>query len=480
VDLLAKVAGTRDAYRERKALVGLTPIADGTQGTFYVPAFPGAGAQLRRDGELYPDGTFANYASQGYGRNELVYACIRERAENLPQSTLRVYPAGGGEPLDDDRLRQLIENPNPVTSEFEFWELLVTYLDLGGMAPILIQRAIDGKPSELWPLRPDLIRIFPTNDPRVWDYGYVLDPSASPSQQNTETIPIRRGDLIMVKYPNPGGDPHFGQPPLRPAARAVSLDNAATDFVDTLLRNYAVPGVAIQTVEAVDQGVADRLKRKWKQAFSGANRGDPAVLQQGMTVQPLGLNLNDLEFPELRSYSESHICAALSVPPILVGAKVGLDRSTFTNYGEARKQLWEEGIFSLQRRFGDPIRSSLLPEFQGVGQRRKRLRWDNSEVLALQDDTTAKWNRATNALARGAITINDFRLEVGLSPVPAGNVFLMPAGVIQQLADGTAPASNQATPVDQPGPAAAEAASYAEQFLAELSRGRPRELVAVK
>ena len=48
------------------------------------------------------------------------------------------------------------------------------------------------------------------------------------------------------------------------------------------------------------------------------------------------------------SSRESRICAAMQVPPILVGAKVGLDRSTFTNYQEARKQLWEEAIFSLQ------------------------------------------------------------------------------------------------------------------------------------
>ncbi len=457
--------------RESKAGPLGLQVSDGTQNTVVIPAF---GGQPHGDGALYPDASYSSYASSGYGRNELVYACIRERAENLPQSVLRVYPgsqpSASGEPLEDHRLRRLLAQPNPVTNEFEFNELSVTYLDLAGNLPWLIQRGRDGLPAELWPLRPDLIRVFPTGDPRVWNYGYVLDPTASIRNQQAEIIPIARRDIIHVKYPNPL-DAYFGQAPMRPASRAVSLDNAATDFVDTLLRNYAIPGVVIKTAQAVTQSVADILKKRWKASFSGARRGEPAVLQTGMDVQPLGMSLRDLEFPDLRAYSESRICASFQVPPILVGAKVGLDRSTFTNYREARAQLWEEAIFSLQRRFRDPVASQLLPEFSGVGRARVHLRWDNSEVLALREAESAKWERATNALARGGITINDFRRTVGLDPVAGGDVFLMPAGVVPQPADSiaAAPAPAPAGPAGGQPPQLA-AASYAGAFLTELGR----------
>jgi HK97 family phage portal protein len=458
------------ARGERKAL-GLQ-VNDGTQNTIVIPAL--GGGQPNLDGALYPDASYSSSASNGYGRNELVYACIRERAENLPQSVLRVYPSEHGEALDSHRLRKLIEQPNPVTNEFEFWELCVTYLDLAGNCYWLIVRARDGLPAELWPVRPDLVRIFPTRNPRVWNYGYVLDPSTAPRSIAEEIVPVARQDIIHVKYPNPL-DAYFGQPPLRPAARAVSLDNAATDFVDTLLRNYAVPGVVITTVEEVTQGAADRLKSRWRAAFSGTRKGEPAVLQKGMDVKPLGMNLRDLEFPDLRAISESRICAALDVPPILVGAKVGLDRSTFTNYREARAQLWEEAIFSLQRRFRDPVQTRLVPEFSGVGRQRVFTRWDNSDVIALQEAESARWERATNALARGGITINDFRRTVELDPVPGGDCFLMPAGVVPQPADqigSSTPESQSLEPADQP---ALQAASYAESFLAELSRKTLKE-----
>jgi HK97 family phage portal protein len=463
--------GWLDGSAERKAQRLLVPANDGSQNIISMPAF--GGSQPNLDGALYPDALYESAASSGYGRNELVYACIRERAENLPQSYLRVYPGGQaaaqGEPLENHRLRQLIAHPNPVCGEFEFFELSVTYLDLAGNCYWLIQRGRDGLPAELWPVRPDLIRIFPTMDPRVWSYGYVLDPSASARSQASEIIPIASRDIIHVKYPNPL-DPYFGQAPLRPAARAVSLDNAATDFVDTLLRNYAVPGVVIKTGQEVDKKLATRMKDQWRRAFGGMRKGDPAVLQLGVEVQPLGMSLRDLEFPDLRAISESRICAALDVPPILVGAKVGLDRSTFTNYGEARKQLWEEAIFSLQRRFLDPVVSQLLPEFAGVGRQAVRCRWDNSEVLALQEAESAKWERATNAAARGLITVNDFRKTVGLDDVPGGDVFLIPAGVVPQPSDNiAAPAPAAPSPQQQPAGMPADmpqAASYATAFLA--------------
>jgi HK97 family phage portal protein len=449
----------------RKA-IGLQ-VPDGDHNTIVIPSF--AGGKPNQDGALYPDASYASSAQTGYGRNELVYACIRERSENLPQSVLRVYPGQHGEALEEHRLRRLLAQPNPVTNEFEFFELSVTYLDLAGNCYWLIQRGRDGLPAELWPLRPDLIRILPTQNPRVWNYGYVLDPSTSARGTLTEIIPVPQRDIVHVKYPNPL-DAYFGQPPLRAAARAVSLDNAATDFVDSLLRNDATPTTVVTTQDRVDDALVNRLRARWMARFGGRNRGGPVFLQKGMDIKAIGLNLRDLEFPDLRAYSESRICAAFDVPPILVGAKVGLDRSTFTNYGEARKQLWEEAIFSLQRRFGDAVAAKLLPNFSGVGRSRVQLRWDNSDVLALQEAESARWERATNALARGGITINDFRRTVELEPVASGDVFLMPAGVVPMSADeiGTGQPAVAAAPATPE----LEAAGYADRFMVELARKR--------
>lgn len=400
------------------------------QGVLTIPGLGGARPNLA--GVLEPDGSLETFARNGYSRNELVYACIALRAESLPQSQLRVYPTGpSNEPLDDHRLRRLIDQPNPLCSEFELFELEITYLDLAGTCYTLIERARDGLPVRLWPLRPDLVGVLPSaRDPSVYVWVYRPDPQRPDIQ-----VLINRQNMIVVRYPNVNvanpADRYFGKPPLRSAARAISLDNAATDFVDQLLRHDATPTTVITTAEAVTEEIAERLKSKWLQRFGGVNRGKPVFLQKGMDVKALGLNLRDLEFPDLRTISESRICMAMGrTPPILVGAKVGLDRSTFANYHEAVLSWWQGPLWSLQQRFRGAWRAALLGEFSGVGRRSIDLAWDNSNVPALREAESARWERATNALARGGITQNDFRRTVGLPPVPGGDVFLIPAGVI--------------------------------------------------
>ena len=433
---------------ERKA-IGLQFPSDG-QGTVTLPAFFGGRSNL--DGMLYPDASYETFARNGYGRNELVYACIAEKATSLPQGVLRVYPERQGEPLEGHRLRQLIAQPNPVTDEFSFFELQVTYLDLSGNCYSLIQRGRDGLPAELWPVRPDLIRILPTINPRMWDYGYVADPSSGVRGGPTEVIPIDRRDLIHVKYPNPL-DAYFGQAPLRPAAKATTLDNAATDFVDGLLRNDGVPRTVVETEQEISQTVADKLRAMWRERV---RRGEPAFLQKGMKIHTVGLNLRDLEFPDLRAISETRICMAFGVPAIIIGAKTGLDRSTYANMREAHESLWTLTLQPLQRRFREAFRTRLLPEFAGVGRSRVSLRWDNSDVWALREAESDRWERATNALARGGITINDFRRTVDLEPVDGGDMFLTPAGVVPNRLG------------QQPEPAEPDPKSYAEQFLVDL------------
>jgi len=401
-------------------------IPDGTQGRMVVPAF---GSRPNLNGVLEPDGSYEVFSSAGYGRNELVYACIALRAESLPQSQLKVYPTGpSNEPRDDHRLRRLIENPNDLIDEFQMWELLVTYLDLAGICYTMVVPGRDGLPSELWPLRPDLVGVLP-NPRDLRDYEWVYRPN--PERPEIQ-VRIPRQQVIAVKYPNPNpanpADRYFGKPPLRSAARAISLDNAATDFVDKLLRNDATPTAVVTTEEAITDAIVDRLRSKWMQRHQG--KGGLAFLQKGMDVKPLGLNLRDLEFPDLRTISESRICMAMGrTPPILVGAKVGLDRSTFANYHEAVQSWWNGPLWSLQRRFVAPFSARLVPQFVGVGRRPVMLAWDNSAVPSLREEESAKWERATNALARGGITQNDFLRTVGLPPVPGGDVFLIPAGV---------------------------------------------------
>jgi hypothetical protein len=124
---------------------------------------------------------------------------------------------------------------------------------------------------------------------------------------------------------------------------------------------------------------------------------------------------------------------------------------------------------SLQDLFGAPVRYRLVPEYSGVGRARIDARWDNSRVLALQEPEDRKWERATNALARGGITRNMFLSTVGLDPVPGGDVFLTPAGVTPTPASDQAAGDLEGDEPELPAePAALRAAAYGAEFLNRL------------
>lgn len=434
------------AWLRKNTVTGGTELLRGPQS---VPAFPGqAGGDgssprgsafldfLGVNDALYPEPDFASNADVGFDKNELVYACIMEKATSLPEAPFRVYgPDGMGEARENHPLRQLIANPNPATTEFELMELTSIFMDLAGIAFWEVVRDRIGRPVEIWPLRPDRVRIFPQQNGRH-EYGYAIG--------DGKIWPLGT-DVLAFKYPNPM-NPNLGQAPMRPANRAVALDNEATNFVKALLQNRAVPGTVIETEQAIDEALVERLTTKWIQRFGKNNRGKPAFLQKGMKVHTLGLDLTQLEFPDLRTISESRICMSFGVPPILVGAKVGLDRSTFANYGEARRSFWEETLLPLQRRIASVIVAKLLPMFEGPRPRRVICRFDNSEVVALKESEANRWEKGTQALRAGGLMVNDFRRYVGLPRVEGGDVFLVPAGVTPVEDPSNMPAPTPSAP----------------------------------
>jgi len=421
--------------RERKSAAGFDLTRQN------VIALP-SGVAPNQAGVIQQDGSYANYTTNGYGRNELVYACVRYRAESLPQSVIRVYPSGSGAALDSHRLRRLFEKPNPITNEFEFFELSSTYKDLAGTCFWLVVKARDGLPAELWPLRPDLVSVLP-NPRNLADFDWVYRPDperpdvyVQVADHGSPRAAQKQASIIRIRYPNPNpNDPgwrYFGQPPLRAAARATTLDNGATDFADSLLRNHAMPSVVIESEAEITDELHKRLTSKWKEAFGGTRRGNPAFMQKGMKVHEIGMTPHELEFPDLRGVTETRICMAFGVEPILVGSKEGLEHNAYKDYREARLSFWEEAMVSDQRRYIEPVRHGLLPLYGGVGRSTVQVRWDNSEVLALKEAQTSLWERGINAFARGGITRNDFRDIVGLPRLSGSDVFLIPAGVLPQ------------------------------------------------
>jgi len=354
---------------------------------------------------LYPTENLELLTKEGYNKNSIASACINMIATSAPEAQLKVYRiTNDGEiEVTDHWLMNLIDKPNDHMSTFELWELTHIYLNTGGVAYWELVRT-DRNPAapvvEVLPLRPDWIKVIPDRKEYIGGYQYEV---------NGQTIEYEPWEILAFPLPNPI-DEFRPLSPLARVAREIGIDNETTDFTKTFFENNGVPGGIISTDQQLTKEESDRIELRWWQRFRGNRRGRTAVLGHGAQYQQLSMSFKDMEFESLRAFTETRICAAFGVDPVLLPSWVGIRYGgKYSNYAEARKHLWDETIIPSLRRIETKI-STLLED--GL-----TARFDVSGVQALQENENDKYVRIISAYEKGLITRNESRLQLGYEEI---------------------------------------------------------------
>lgn len=130
------------------------------------------------------DGIGGEWASAKYGdyyaTSSAVYAAVRTRADAVGRAELRVEKLTGSDgeqvwqKVDFSHpLQRLIDRPNGSWSRAELVRAIESNLLLWGSAFLGIEKDESGAVSELWPLRPDRMRVIP--DVRKYVRGFVYE-----------------------------------------------------------------------------------------------------------------------------------------------------------------------------------------------------------------------------------------------------------------------------------------------------------------
>jgi HK97 family phage portal protein len=122
----------------------------------------------------------------------------------------------------------------------------------------------------------------------------------------------------------------------------------------------------------------------------------------------------DMALTELHDLTESRICAVFGVPAILVGANVGLQRSTYSNYREARMAFHSETLEPMVSRILRHLNRNLFDDYPG----NETLTVDWAEMRSGLDDREAMTSRVTGLFAGGILTLNEAREQLGSRPSP--------------------------------------------------------------
>lgn len=409
---------------------------------------------------LTPADDYETLTDEGYRSNTLIYACINEWARGVAQAPLRAVRRmsdGSTKPAPRAPLGLFLTNVQLGGSLFEFLEAVLIHLGSAGNAFVLKLRGAGDRVVGLRVLRPERVRIIGKSTGEVDYYTHGLRTAG------TEPRRYEANDVIHLPLYDPLDD-WYGLSPISVLAAWGDVDNETAKYVRDFYDNAGSPQGILKLKARVPREQREEIAEAWKEQHGAGAWHTVAVLDSDADYKTIGSQIKDLELAGLLSQSEARICQVYQIPPIVVGAYIGLMRSTYSNYQQAVKSLWQETLRPLYARVADGLARGLR-EVDPVSE----LEFDTSEVEALQENIDTRRTWALSGYSGGLMTLNEARSEVGLPPVPDGDDFkTSTAAVAPPPAAGATPAPAPGSEgEEEPAPAGTAEAQAADRSLTE-------------
>ncbi len=438
---------------------------------------------------------YGAYVQEGFSLNALIYSAVMYKARAITAAPLRAY-SGDSEHPDrlppEHPLSQLCARPNPYQSGAAFNSLCQVYFNIAGDvfihldhegAPVSAGAGAATPPKAMRALRPDRVLIVP-KDGDLMGYVYVpeghtfregLDDLARTGGVKTGALGFLPQDIIHVKLPNPLDRLEglgYGLPPCAALSRSADVDNDVTRFLKVFFQRGAAPQVSISFEDTVEEDEMQAIRDRWAEIYGGVdNWSEPAVMAHGAKVTTLTPPFEQMGFDKIDERNESRILGPFGVPPILIGTRIGLMRSTYENFEHARRLFWQDTFIPELALFEAEYQPRLTT---GRGD---WVAFDTSDVPALQQDMPQLVEAAYKMWQMG-VPANRALPAVGIdiSDVPGGNTGYLPLSVVPvgspnpRLLPPAAP-----PPAGGRGEEEAEGEQRAEGANPELAPGRGKE-----
>lgn len=375
---------------------------------------PSKAAERRGDGRRrmppsmppsMPSATDAAWLHDGdataFRHNPVVHRCVRMIAEACAAIPLRLTE--GASQLAAHPLLTLINRPNAHQSGVEMRDTLVAQLLLYGNAYLERSDAAT-EVDMLHVLRPDRVRLV--CDQSGWPAYYEYRAAGQKVRHDANQTPCR---VLHFRLADPQGD-HIGLSPLKAAALAVALHDAANRWNKSLFDNAARPSGALvyrgSDGQRLSDAQFDRLKTELQDNFQGAqNAGRPLLLEGGLDWSSISMSPQDMDFIAVKHSAARDIALAFGVPPMLLGIP---GDNSYANYAEANRAFWRQTVWPLTGRILAVLERCLCADTN------LQLGAELDAVPALADERRTLWRRIDGA---GFLTRDEKRAAVGYPPL---------------------------------------------------------------
>ena len=372
-------------------------------------------------GPLYPGGLSVGRSidyAQAAGdvtQNSAVAACLNWICTNWADAPVKVGTLSGNkfEPVPNHPLEVLLDQPNEdFNGKWLMWALLSDYYAYGN-AYAYIVAPDGGEPKEIQWLPAGCVSPVSDGAGRLLRYDY------KPAQTS---IAVDKTRIVHFRFGVSRTNPLLGVSPLGPAIIEIVADNACARYPANIMHHGGLPpgvfvlkpGAAGSNMAPLDPDTAKAIML----AFNEKQQADPGafkLIPGPLDFLMLGWKPSEMALSDLREEPETRICAQFGIPPIVVGLRAGMIRSTFANMEQSTKNAWNNCLVPTQKYFGSEWTRRLLPFYPGGAG--ERVQYDHSSVGALMDDQNEKRGQARDDYAAGLLTHGEARGEQGRDPI---------------------------------------------------------------
>ena len=278
---------------------------------------------------LFPDNALGNYNDFSVIKDKSVavvnpnvaltystiFACVRVIAETIDTLPLFLYKVKGNNKVKarEHNLYSILHDaPNLECTSVSFFESLITQILLTGNGFAEIIKDNFNNILELHILDANKIRVYRDNyNNIVYEYN-----------DDGKIISLSKRQVLHIA--GLGWNGIIGYSPIalmrRQIATGIYQDNFALDFFSN--------GVKKVPILSHPNRISKEAKESMKESFRKSWDNGIVVLEEGITVNPITMNLSDAQFLESRRFSVEEICRIFRVSPHLIG---DLSRSTNNN-----------------------------------------------------------------------------------------------------------------------------------------------------
>ena len=317
-------------------------------------------------------------------------------------ASVKLIVRKGDKVLDEHPLLDLLSEPNAYTSQFEFLERVISYIEMLGNAPIYISTK-SGNPIGLYFL--DATKLEITKNSKNETTGYVYRDNAGR---------VKAKYKIDEVIPFHSFSPKSFWDGVSNIEANEYLASSMQQLQEWELRGFGtmMPPLAFIFDRNLTKEGIEAVKIQLRKKYSGSkNAFEPLILGSKARVEKIGLTPKDIDLTNLENMIRDKVLGIFRISKILIGLSTEVNRASAET---ALEVFLQHTITPKVRRIVDFLNRYLVKKYYSDVVLDFEPLVKNSKWKDIKDLNTAVGNRPI-------ITQNEARAEVGFDSVKDGD-----------------------------------------------------------